>query len=735
MSGAWHRAVVADRPDEGLAGELEARGRRRRSAAARTPPRRSTFERAADLSEDAGARGRRLRGAAQASLDAGRLDAALALVERARPLDLRPGRGGAARPHPRHGGRAPRLARRRLARCCARRPDAVADAAPELATELALWSLFTGLQGGWDERVFAEDATRPRAHRLGRRRSGASRDDAGRRRCPRYFAGDAATAGDTLRRGARDRGEPGRPADGGHAGLRVGDHRRLAARARALHARGRAGCAPRAPCAGLVGVLPLLAFTELAERRMREAQASVAEGLELARALGYENDETGLLGVQARIAALHGDARRAAARTRRQALRRSVRNGIGWATTNARLALAELELGPRQPARGDRPLRADRPHAGRRPSSMMARPGPDRRGGARRRARARRGGAGALRRVGADQPRAASCTGCSRAAARCSPRATRPRRLFQEALELHARETPPYERARTQLAYGERLRRERRKIEARAQLRSALETFEGVGADLWAQRARGELNATGESARKRDASTIDDLTPAGAAHRPARGRRGQQPRRRRAALREPEDRRVPPAQGLPEARRCRRASSWPASSSPGRTRVRTRDPPESIAAAPPRSSRASREAPRTPKPQGVKRDGDVSLSTWRLGLPPPQDGAAGVDRGPRPRGRERCGVQRPDQQQVLGARHRVPAGSGPARAEVPRRRRRQRAHGLRRARGREAHRQGEQGRRRGVARAGQAGRRASRRSSTPTRPTRSPRTGGSPTPT
>jgi DNA-binding CsgD family transcriptional regulator len=85
--------------------------------------------------------------------------------------------------------------------------------------------------------------------------------------------------------------------------------------------------------------------------------------------------------------------------------------------------------------------------------------------------------------------------------------------LFEEALELHARETPPYDRARTQLAYGERLRRDRRKREARAQLRSALETFEGVGADLWAERARGELNATGESARKRDASTIDDLTP------------------------------------------------------------------------------------------------------------------------------------------------------------------------------------------------------------------------------
>jgi DNA-binding CsgD family transcriptional regulator len=85
--------------------------------------------------------------------------------------------------------------------------------------------------------------------------------------------------------------------------------------------------------------------------------------------------------------------------------------------------------------------------------------------------------------------------------------------LFQEALALHDQDAPPYERARTQLAYGERLRRQRRKLEARAQLRAAHEVFEGLGTALWAERARTELNATGETARKRDASTIDDLTP------------------------------------------------------------------------------------------------------------------------------------------------------------------------------------------------------------------------------
>ena len=118
---------------------------------------------------------------------------------------------------------------------------------------------------------------------------------------------------------------------------------------------------------GLAGVLPLLAFTELAERRMREAQASVAEGLELARTLGYENDETGLLGVQARIAALHGDAD-ACREHAEAALRRSVRNGVGWATTNARLALAELELGLGDPREAIAHFDADRRHARPRPS-------------------------------------------------------------------------------------------------------------------------------------------------------------------------------------------------------------------------------------------------------------------------------------------------------------------------------------------------------------------------------
>jgi DNA-binding NarL/FixJ family response regulator len=71
----------------------------------------------------------------------------------------------------------------------------------------------------------------------------------------------------------------------------------------------------------------------------------------------------------------------------------------------------------------------------------------------------------------------------------------------------------PFERARTELCFGERLRRERRRSEAREPLRRALAGFELLGAQPWADRARREIGATGERARRREPSTADQLTP------------------------------------------------------------------------------------------------------------------------------------------------------------------------------------------------------------------------------
>jgi DNA-binding CsgD family transcriptional regulator len=72
---------------------------------------------------------------------------------------------------------------------------------------------------------------------------------------------------------------------------------------------------------------------------------------------------------------------------------------------------------------------------------------------------------------------------------------------------------PPLQRARTELLYGEWLRRERRRIDARGHLRTALELFRTLGAVPWAERAEAELRATGETARKRDVSAGEQLTP------------------------------------------------------------------------------------------------------------------------------------------------------------------------------------------------------------------------------
>jgi DNA-binding CsgD family transcriptional regulator len=83
---------------------------------------------------------------------------------------------------------------------------------------------------------------------------------------------------------------------------------------------------------------------------------------------------------------------------------------------------------------------------------------------------------------------------------------------FERALELHDHVPTPFERARTELCYGERLRRARQRTDARPRLRTALEVFDQLGAAPWADRARAELRASGERARRRSAP-VDTLTP------------------------------------------------------------------------------------------------------------------------------------------------------------------------------------------------------------------------------
>src|SRR6185295_16915570 len=85
--------------------------------------------------------------------------------------------------------------------------------------------------------------------------------------------------------------------------------------------------------------------------------------------------------------------------------------------------------------------------------------------------------------------------------------------LYREALERLGRTRLRIELARSHLVYGEWLRREQRRVDAREQLRTAHQMFLRFGAEAFAERARRELQATGETVRKRALDTQDALTP------------------------------------------------------------------------------------------------------------------------------------------------------------------------------------------------------------------------------
>ncbi|MGH3585623.1 MAG: LuxR C-terminal-related transcriptional regulator, partial [Pseudonocardia sp.] len=86
---------------------------------------------------------------------------------------------------------------------------------------------------------------------------------------------------------------------------------------------------------------------------------------------------------------------------------------------------------------------------------------------------------------------------------------------YASAMRMHRRDTRTYDLARTSLLYGEWLRRQRRRTDARTHLADALTAFERLGAHPWAERARTELAALGDRpvARHLDADPVARLTP------------------------------------------------------------------------------------------------------------------------------------------------------------------------------------------------------------------------------
>jgi DNA-binding CsgD family transcriptional regulator len=253
-----------------------------------------------------------------------------------------------------------------------------------------------------------------------------------------------------------------------------------------------------------------LAGVEFWARRLDDARIHAAEGLGLGLETGNENVVLVHHGILAAVAAVRGEERTCrdeAEAALLGAIDRSNRDAMNWAD----LALGHLDLS------------LGRPEASDRFESIWARPWigePRLIGAADAVEAAARAGRGEVARARLTElHRWTAATGASWAlplVERCRALVStdaEAERHFQEALLLHDASGTAFDHARTQLLFGEFLRRARRRTEARMQLRPALETFAGVRAALWEERARNELRATGDVVRHRDPEAIWQLTP------------------------------------------------------------------------------------------------------------------------------------------------------------------------------------------------------------------------------
>ncbi|MCK2220328.1 AAA family ATPase [Actinomadura sp. ATCC 31491] len=268
--------------------------------------------------------------------------------------------------------------------------------------------------------------------------------------------------------------------------------------------------------AGKLVVLHLtLAAAEIFLGRFADAAASAEEGLLLTAESGGQDRAGCMRGVLAWLAAARGEADRClalAAAAHESYAANGIVNALAWAEWARALldlgagrtaeALDRLEAGPAGPARHQ----FQAVHAV--PDLIEAAARLDRPAG-----EALGRYAGWAEAAGLPWARAV----LHRCRALLEPDGERADTHFREAVRLHARGGHPWEAARTALLYGERLRRERRKREARPHLRAALETFRRLEARPWAERAAGELRAAGDAgppvAGPDAASALSALSP------------------------------------------------------------------------------------------------------------------------------------------------------------------------------------------------------------------------------
>ncbi len=257
----------------------------------------------------------------------------------------------------------------------------------------------------------------------------------------------------------------------------------------------------------------LLARAQLITGEWRAARASLAESLDSARISGQINQQVETLGTLAWLDAAQG---RAEECRRNVEEARSLADSVNLRWRNDLLrALVVLELGvglvepsPLERLRralGDPPLLRDTPANATAPEFVEALV---RAGDIDAATELLAPFADEAERVGQAAPQAVAlrCRGLLSADGSYE-------REFERSLELHTLDENVFATARTRLAYGERLRRNGRRIDAREQLNQALGVFERLEAVPWAERARSELRATGQRVRARRPTTSEELTP------------------------------------------------------------------------------------------------------------------------------------------------------------------------------------------------------------------------------
>lgn len=261
-------------------------------------------------------------------------------------------------------------------------------------------------------------------------------------------------------------------------------------------------------------VLEYLAAAERTRGRYATSHAVSEEGLRLSEETGQETSACNHLANLAHLAALAGD-EATCLRYADEALARALPRRQGFAAARASLAIAILNLGAGHFAEAlDRLITLAAAGPGVSHPAIVMFSLPDRVEAAVRTGRLS-AAADALHALegwhSRASPDAHAVTLRCRALLAGDDDAAG---LYSEAMAMHALgPSPPPEVARTQLLYGEWLRRARRPAESRQHLRAAMETFDRLGAAPWAERARLELKASGETIPSRTADASPRLTP------------------------------------------------------------------------------------------------------------------------------------------------------------------------------------------------------------------------------